>query len=306
MSVASHKKHICALVCAAAVSAGPGQGAAVAGERSVLARIIADASDSAGSAPIGPVLTGQPSRSVVWRVAQGEPQSGELETNLELGHQEPAEPPSAAGPVDQTLAPASRNFRAWQQRADEKLKLEGSPGRAEHPLANDNPDDFIVVCEAGCTAGVDSIVSRVAKPLQMQAAQRGFDPTSASGAGDEKQEPAAVSPTNAATIRCEAGCSGVAKSHKARLPRTSALSGKPSRLAGLRRYRLLPQQAKNGAIVGPRIARHFVVRRAYASSQVRIRLRRDASNQHPLPPAETWRARRAALTRPRDIAGFVD
>ncbi|MFN0218885.1 MAG: hypothetical protein ACKVP4_08750 [Hyphomicrobium sp.] len=157
------------------------------------------------------------------------------------------------------------DFQIWQQRAKDKLKLEQGPKTFEHPLAKDNPADFIIVCEAGCRHDPDEIVSRVAKPERIARATGGFEPTSSSPDGDADQanQSRPDQYVDPAVIRCEAGCFGRTKSYKARLPRTATLdadnrSSNVTATASVSnpasRTMLAPQGASNGAIVGPHYA----------------------------------------------------
>lgn len=47
---------------------------------------------------------------------------------------------------------------------------EAAGSKAPHPLATANPDDYVVVCEAGCRPNSDKIVYRVSKTAASQAA----------------------------------------------------------------------------------------------------------------------------------------
>jgi hypothetical protein len=298
MSFAS-RIHAC---CAAALLAGAIDASlqpSVAAERSVLARIIAD-DDALRPRPAlrGPILPGDETptvRPIVRRVASDDDGSGGFEPALDA---ETSSEPSSADDSDQSLAPATSNFKEWQKRADEKLQLENAAPKYEHPLAKDNPADFITVCEAGCRGRVNEIVSRVARPLKAKpdaaANQSSFEPTLSNEFPDGAAPAAIENSMDAATIRCEAGCYGAPKIHKARLPRTSSLRA-PSRvrLAAARRVLISPQGAENGAIVGPRFA-HFADHASTVNGTARSA--KIASKQR---RSDAWRARRVPSVRPR-------
>lgn len=299
MFAASGNLHSCvaALVCAIAISAC--QSRALAGEQSILARIVADHAASADLAVRGPVSTAEPTRSVVWRTAQNAPRPREFDNNPDFDARPSFEPSSRTGPDDQKLAAPGRNFEEWQKRADEKLKEEETPGDFEHPLAKRNPRDFIVVCEAGCRNGPDAIVSRVEKPLAFQSQERSFGPTSAASQINADAEPAPGVVLDPATIRCEAGCSGVAKTHKARLPRSSSLALRGRRLAGLRRYPLALRASKKYAPAASRLARHLAIRRIAVFAAARNREAGRARAARRWDKSQVWRMRRAVHWRPR-------
>ncbi|MGQ0458004.1 MAG: hypothetical protein ACT4OU_13210 [Hyphomicrobium sp.] len=168
----------------------------------------------------------------------------------------PSPQPVADHPSSKKIDP---NFGIWQRRAHDKLQLEITPKSFEHPLARENPNDFIVVCEAGCPHQPDEIVSRVAKPERVASRVA----PSAPDAADSAQSPTPDVEIDPAAIRCEAGCEGLQRRHEARLPRTAALEPFGDAGAALaaanaarssERRLIAPQSASNGAIVGPRFA----------------------------------------------------
>lgn len=176
-----------------------------------------------------------------------------------------AEPATVTQPQLQTAAvdTPSKNvdpdFPMWQRRAQDKLQLEGAPKSYEHPLAKDNPNDFIVVCEAGCIRQPDEVVSRIAKPDRVAS-------RATPSALDDSDAPQSTMPAveiDPSAIRCEAGCSGLQKIHRARLPRTATAdpvgdAGRSMTAANgasrSERRLIAPQSASNGAIVGPYFA----------------------------------------------------
>ena len=64
------------------------------------------------------------------------------------------------------IVDADPNFSMWQKNAQERLKEEMAPiAGPEHPLAMSHPDDFVIICEAGCRDkdSPDHIVYMVSK-----------------------------------------------------------------------------------------------------------------------------------------------
>ena len=115
---------------------------------------------------------------------------------------------AAPHPPRLLIADADPNFGKWQAHANEKLKSENSTANPkDHPVAAQYPDDFVVVCEAGCREPTGQIVYMVSKAK----AATGVKGTLQTSAWDE---PAAVQTPSVETkfsgdptsLPCVAGC----------------------------------------------------------------------------------------------------
>ena len=199
-----------------------------------------------------------------------------------------AEPETPNAVPYRGLRAADPMFKTWQRRANDRLRLESHAAVDDaRAVTASNPDDFIVVCEAGCRPRSDAIVSRVSRATQKLAGVDGFQRTT-----DATPRAAAVPNRDLATaapktIECVAGCYAVtAQLHwiregRARDGAKLAYRAPPARLAlaaakhgasddadrrayggphtraarkAINRFSS-PQMAYNGAIVGPMMRR---------------------------------------------------
>lgn len=124
---------------------------------------------------------------------------------------------------------ADPNFKIWQKMADERLKGEQAQRTVKpHRLALLHPDQFVVVCEAGCRKQTEEIVYKVAIAKARAPVTR-LEPTAAVEQGGAVPAPAATpAPTPAPvaaegapeqapdTILCIAGCYERPNVHQAR------------------------------------------------------------------------------------------
>ncbi len=123
------------------------------------------------------------------------------------------------------------NFKLWQKMADERLKGEQALREVKpHRLALLHPDQYVVVCEAGCRKAPEEIVYKVAIAKARAPITR-LEPTAAAeqvaaapipAAGPSPAPTAAPSAADGApeqapdTILCVAGCYERANVHQAR------------------------------------------------------------------------------------------
>lgn len=124
--------------------------------------------------------------------------------------------PKGKGMMAQEFDP---NFQLWQERAQEKLKDEEKLRViGPHRLAAAYPNDYVVVCEAGCLKQPEEIVFQVAK-VESSAVVTRLDTNSALTDKSVAQEavPEGARMQEPDTILCVAGCYESPKVHSARL-----------------------------------------------------------------------------------------
>lgn len=135
-------------------------------------------------------------------------------------------PPAGKGKGKMVEAGDS-NFELWQKLANEALKGEQKLRQTPpHRLALEHPDQYVVVCEAGCRSANEEIVYAVAK-AEARAVVTALEPTSAGAVPDT--EPSNASDKDAPdknasdrrvqspdTILCLAGCYDSPRQHAAR------------------------------------------------------------------------------------------
>ena len=110
------------------------------------------------------------------------------------------------------IADADPNFSMWQKNARERLKEESAPiAGPEHPLAMAHPDDFVIICEAGCRDkdSPDHIVYMVSKTAAATglSSTRKMEPTAGELPSNSDAKPKTgdiVGDQN--VILCVAGC----------------------------------------------------------------------------------------------------
>ena len=110
------------------------------------------------------------------------------------------------------IADADPNFSMWQKNAQDRLKEEMAPAAGpEHPLAMAHPDDFVIICEAGCRDkdSPDHIVYMVSKTAAATglSSTRKMEPTAGELPASSDAKPKTgdiVGDQN--VIMCVAGC----------------------------------------------------------------------------------------------------
>ncbi len=123
------------------------------------------------------------------------------------------------------LAEADPNFNMWQQHAKERLKEEESPtgGEPETPLALAHPNDFVIVCAAGCREKdtPDHIVYMVSKAVAATglSSTRKLETTAAEAAQGSDAKPKSGDVVgDQDVILCVAGCYDTPKVYRSGEP----------------------------------------------------------------------------------------